>query len=107
MRFTLRELPAKDAAAYVAESITNAPNRFEAVVTLHAPFDSLAGRVPSHWGTVEPAGSRRCRFRTGDDDLSWLALRIAMIGVDFEVEEPPELLEQVRELSARLARAVA
>ncbi len=107
VRFTPRELPAKDAAAYVAESITNAPNRFEAVVTLHAPFDSLAGRVPSHWGTVEPAGSRRCRFRTGDDDLSWLALRIAMIGVDFEVEEPPELLEQLRELSARLARAVA
>ena len=30
-----------------------------------------------------------------------------MIGVDFEVEEPPELLEQLRELSARLARAVA
>ncbi len=50
---------------------------------------------------------RCCRFRTGDDDLSWLALRIAMIGVDFEVEEPPELLEQLRTLSARLARAVA
>ena len=29
-----------------------------------------------------------------------------MIGVDFVVEEPPELLEQLRLLSSRLARAV-
>ncbi len=107
VRFAPRALPAKDAAAYVADSISNAPNRFEAVVTLHAPFDAVAGRVPSHWGTVEPLSARRCRFRTGDDDLSWLAVRIAMIGVDFEVEEPPELLEQLRSLSSRLARAVS
>ena len=63
--------------------------------------------MPPHWGTLERVDERCCRFTTGDDDLSWLALRIAMIGVDFEVDEPPELLEQLRTLSARLARAVA
>jgi hypothetical protein len=29
------------------------------------------------------------------------------LGVDFEVQEPPELLEQLRGLSQRLARAVS
>ncbi len=29
-----------------------------------------------------------------------------MIGVDFDVEEPPELVEQLRSLSSRLARAL-
>ena len=36
---------------------------------------------------------------------SWLALRIAMIGVDFEVHQPPELVAQVRALAARLRSA--
>lgn len=107
MRFTERPLPGKDAAAYVAESISSAPNRFEAVVTLHDTWESLAGRIPSHWGTVERLDGRRCRLRTGDDDLGWLALRIAMVGVDFEVHEPPELVEELRALSSRLARAIA
>ena len=107
IRFDARRLPAKDAAAYVAQSISNAPNRFEAVVTLHAGYDEVHGLVPSHWGTLERVDDRCCRFTTGDDDLGWLALRIAMIGVDFEVHEPPELLEQLRALSARLARAIA
>ncbi len=105
-RFTPRELPAKDAASYVAHSISSMPNRFEAVVTLAAPFESIAGRIPAHWGTLARADRRSCRLRTGDDDLSWLALRIAMIGVDFHVHEPPELVEELRRLSSRLAGAL-
>jgi predicted DNA-binding transcriptional regulator YafY len=45
-----------------------------------------------------------CEYRTGDDDLGWLALRIAMLGVDFEVHEPPELAEHLRALAGRLRR---
>jgi len=32
--------------------------------------------------------------------LDWLALRIAMLGVDFEVHEPPELVEHLCALAA-------
>jgi predicted DNA-binding transcriptional regulator YafY len=74
-------------------------------VTLHVPAEQIAGRVPAHWGTVEPRDERSCELRTGDDDLGWLALRIAMLGVDFEVHEPPELSEHLRSLAARLQRA--
>src|SRR5438105_817650 len=105
VRFPLRRLPARDAAAYVQQSITAAPNRFEAVVTLRAPAAETAGRVPPHWGSSEPLDARSCRYRTGDDDLRWLTLRIATLGVDFEVLEPPELLEHLRALASRIGKA--
>jgi predicted DNA-binding transcriptional regulator YafY len=105
MRFDPRRLPAKDAAAYVERSIAGAPTRYEAVVTLHAPAEEIANRVPPYWGAVEPVDEGTCRYITGDDDLGWLALRIAMLGVDFEVREPPELVEHLGALAARLRRA--
>jgi predicted DNA-binding transcriptional regulator YafY len=98
-------LPARDAAAYVKQSITEAPNRYEAKVTLHATADQIAGRAPAHWGTIEEIDAGHCEYRTGDDDLGWLALRIAMLGVEFEVQEPPELAEHLRALAGRLERA--
>ena len=105
VRFAPRRLPAKDAAAYVARSITEAPTRFEARVTLGAPLEEINPRLPAHWGSLTRIDESTCELRTRDDDLSWLALRIAMLGVDFEVHEPPELREELRVLAARLGRA--
>jgi predicted DNA-binding transcriptional regulator YafY len=105
VRFTPRKLPARDAAAYVEQSITAAPNRFEALVILHAPAEEIARRVPARWGATTPIDAHTCEYRTGDDDLRWLGLRIAMLGVDFEVREPPELVQHLRALALRLRRA--
>jgi predicted DNA-binding transcriptional regulator YafY len=105
VRFAPRSLPAKDGAAYVERSIVDAPTRYEAVVTLHVPAEEITGRMPRYWGTVEPVDEHTCRYVTGDDDLGWLALRIAMLGVDFEVHQPPELVAQLRDLGSRLRRA--
>src|SRR5439155_1374081 len=105
VRFTRRKLPAKDAAAYVRQSIAATPSRFEARVTLRAPAEEVTARVPSYWGTIKPIDALTCEYTTGDDDLRWLALRVAMLGVDFEVHEPPELVEHLRALAARLERA--
>jgi predicted DNA-binding transcriptional regulator YafY len=105
VRFTPRTLPAKDPAAFVARSIAGAPNRFEARVTLHVPAEEIRARIPAYWGTVEPIDAHACEYRTGDDDLAWLALRITMLGVDFDAHEPPELLEQLQALASRLSRA--
>ena len=76
-------------------------------MTLHAGAGELEGRLPRHWGTVEPIDARTCEYRTGDDDLSWLALRVAMLPVDFEVHEPPELVEHLAEIAGRLSRATS
>src|SRR3954452_23730141 len=43
-RYTQRQLPAKDAAAYVQQSLASSPARYDARVTVHAPAAELAGR---------------------------------------------------------------
>ncbi len=105
VRFTPRPLPAEDAATFVTESLAAQPYRYQARVVLHAPVEEIRRHLPSGWGTADPLDEQATEFRTGDDDLQWLALRIAMFGVDFEVLEPPELGEQLRALASRLERA--
>jgi predicted DNA-binding transcriptional regulator YafY len=104
-RFTARTLPVKDAAAYVEQSIAGAGNRYEARVTVHAPADEIAKRIPWVAGALEPIDAHRCEYRTSDYDLDWLALRIAMLGVDVDVDGPPELMAQLDTLAGRLRRA--
>ena len=105
VRFTPRELPAKDAAAYVSKSLRSYPSRYEARVTVECPAAELQGR---RWlgGDVTPLGEHRCELRTSDDQLAWLAMRIAMIPAPFTVHEPPELIEQLRVLGERIAAAI-
>ena len=67
------------------------PTRYEARVLLKAPADEVRRKMAAGWGRIEPLGEKSCEYRTGDDDLDWLALRIAMLGVEFEVREPHEL----------------
>jgi predicted DNA-binding transcriptional regulator YafY len=105
VRFTPRRLPAPDAAAFVEQRFSALPSRYEARLTLHAPAGTI--HVPAGWGTIEPLDEHTCEYRSGDDNLEWLALRVAMLGVEFEVHEPPELAEQLQALSARLARGAA
>jgi predicted DNA-binding transcriptional regulator YafY len=103
VRFTPRTLPTRDAAAFVQQGITGMPNRYEARITVHAAAAELA----APWGTVTPIDDSTCELQTGDEDLGWLALRVTMLGADFEIHEPPELSEHLRALAARLQRATA
>jgi predicted DNA-binding transcriptional regulator YafY len=105
-RFTARGLPGKDAAAFVERSIAGAGTRYEARVTVHAPADEIAKRVPWAAGALEPVDAHRCEYRTSDDNLEWLAIRIAMLGADVEVHESPELIAELKALARRLGRAV-
>ena len=104
-RFQPRELPAEDAATFVSRSLRARPNRYEARLTLHASAEEMRKRAPRYVGPFEPLGEDRCEYRTGDDNLDWLAARLTMLGVEFEVHEPPELIEHLQALAARLARA--
>ena len=105
-RFEPRKLPAKDAATYVSQSLSSAPMRYEARVTIHAPAEEVRKRVPRHWGDVTPIDERSCQYRTGDDDLQWLAVRVSMIRFEFEVHGPPELVAHLQAMSERLHRSV-
>ena len=100
---TPRELPAKDAAAFVSQSLQSYPSRYEARVTVECPAADLQGR---RWlgGDVTPIDDTRCELRTTDDNLDWLAMRIAMLTAPYEVHGPPELLERLRAIADGIAR---
>ncbi|MGH2943018.1 MAG: helix-turn-helix transcriptional regulator [Solirubrobacteraceae bacterium] len=103
-RFEPRTLPDEDPAKFVAAGLRTAPARYEARVTVQMAAADLERR-PYLWGTVEALGERSCEYRTSDDSLDWLAMRIGMLGVDFEVHDPPELIARFGELAARFGRA--
>lgn len=104
-RFEQRALPGgADPATYVAEGLPGATQPYEARVTVSCPAEELLAR-PHLWGGVEPIDEGSCEYRTGDDDIDWLAMRIAMLPWDFEVDGPPELIERLRALGERVGRA--
>ncbi len=106
-RFTARQLPGGDPAAYVAQSRSAATYRHVARVLLHDSAEGIAERHPFTRAQLEPLEDSTCIYTTSDDSLEWLALRIGFLGVDFEVQEPPELVEWCEALSQRYARASA
>jgi predicted DNA-binding transcriptional regulator YafY len=104
-RFVPRDPPAEDIAAYVSRAVSSARDRYQARVILRAPLAQVASRVPQGAGTLEAIDEHSCLLRTGSDWLGGLAVYVADIGVDFEVLDPPELIDRVRRLADRFARA--
>ncbi len=104
-RFQARPLPAADAAAYVTGNLARAPKPYEALVILHAPAEAVIERFPWARDYLRPLGEDRCEYRPGDVSLDYLAMRIGMLGYDFEVREPPELVERFKALAGRFRAA--
>ncbi|WP_439658040.1 helix-turn-helix transcriptional regulator [Lentzea sp. HUAS TT2] len=102
-RFTARDF---DATTYVASRVTQAAWRFQARVLVRASADAVAARIHAAIGTVEAVDAQSCVLVTGSDSVETLAVWIGMLGYDFEVTSPPELVAHVRSLAARYARAV-
>jgi predicted DNA-binding transcriptional regulator YafY len=102
-RFAPRDLPARDLAAYVAESVHRAPP-CRARVRLLVSAAAMAEKWPCA-GMIEPIDDHSCWFEARASTFENLAVYLAMFGVDFDVQEPPELLDELRRLSDRLGRA--
>ncbi len=105
-RFAPRKPPDGDFAAYVSRSVSYAPYPHRARVTLHAPVETMAERVPPTAGVLEAIDERTCMLYTGAPSLEILCAHLAMIGVDFEVHEPPGLVDEIGRLIERLGRAM-
>ena len=107
MRFVQRELPAKDAAAFVKASFGNLSVTSHACEALvHAPAATVRTMV-GRWATVEELDEQSCRLRMTVDNLDWPTLALGSVGAEFEVLRPPELVEHIREWAARFTRSTA
>jgi predicted DNA-binding transcriptional regulator YafY len=103
-RFEPREPPEGDVAEYVAKGVDIALWRYRAVVRLHAPAEAVAEALPRSV-ELEPVDERTCVIRTGADTFHMLALYIGLLDVDFDVIEPPGLVDHIRRLAERYRRA--
>jgi len=104
-RFSPRKVPEGDFAVYVSKSITYAPYPHRARVTLQAPIEMAAERIPSGVGVLEAVNEQTCVLHMGAGSLDGLLVYLATIGFDFEVNDPPELIERVSRLAERFQRA--
>lgn len=105
--FTPREPPGGDAARFVSSRIPDAPRRYNARVTVHAPAERVVEPARRLWSEVIARDDTTCELRTSDDDLDWLALRLTLLDEDLSIHEPPELVARVADLGRRLLDATS
>ncbi|MFR9776815.1 helix-turn-helix transcriptional regulator [Micromonospora sp. MS34] len=103
-RFAPRELP-EDLVDRVRRGVSSAAWRYRARVRVHAPAEVVAERINPAVGTVEPLDGQSCLLHTGADRLETIAVWVGLLGLDFTVEDPPELAEVLRTLATRYLRA--
>jgi predicted DNA-binding transcriptional regulator YafY len=104
-RFTPRQPPADDVAAYVSQSIASAPYRYQARILIHAPLEDVAKHSSPAAGRLEATGKHTCILHTGSNSLDELALHVAVKSFDFQVLDPPELIPVLHTLAERLRKA--
>jgi predicted DNA-binding transcriptional regulator YafY len=104
-RFTPRKPPDGDFAAYVARSVSSGPYPYQARVIVHAPLEKVAEKIPPVAGKLEAIDDNTCLLHMGASSLDWLSMYLVMTRFEFEVQEPPELIGQIRDLAERFRRA--
>jgi predicted DNA-binding transcriptional regulator YafY len=108
-RFTRREVPGGDVAAFVSSRISGSPSPARGEMVLHARAADVAPWIGAQ-GLCEPLpdvdGAPRCRVVLGSWSWGGLAGWLGVFDAPFEVVGPPELVEAARELAARYAAAV-
>ncbi|MBD0419708.1 YafY family transcriptional regulator [Streptomyces sp. TRM S81-3] len=106
-RFVPREPPAEDLAAYVSQGVSTRAYATQAVVRLLVPLEEAAEEISPIAGVLEPEGPGSCLLRTGAGSLEVMVVHVMMLGFEFEVLEPAELIGEIRTARDRLTRALA
>lgn len=103
-RFIPREPPSRDLATYVSRG-ASFRGGCHARVKVLVSADTVAARLPPGVGMIEAIDERNCYFEVGAPTFESLAMHLVFLGFDFEITQPPELLEQVRKLAERYRKA--
>jgi predicted DNA-binding transcriptional regulator YafY len=106
-RFAPRELSDADVEALIERGVPVEARRHQARIVVRAPATELAERFGPWLGTITAVDEGSCVLETGADNLEMLAGYLGLLGADFSVTEPPELVAAVRALAARYAAAIS
>ncbi|WP_435216895.1 helix-turn-helix transcriptional regulator [Streptomyces sp. bgisy034] len=106
-RFAPRTPPAEDLAAYVSRGVSTRAYASQAVIRLLVPLEEAAESVSPTAGQLEAEGPGSCLLRTGAGSIDVMVIHVMLMGFEFEVVEPVELVEAIRTAQGRLARSLA
>ncbi|MFI6769604.1 helix-turn-helix transcriptional regulator [Streptomyces sp. NPDC050355] len=106
-RVTPRELPAPDAAAYVAERLAAAPARYTFHASVPADADTVRARTYSLPGRVRPVDDHTSTLDLAANNPRRIAEQLLTIdlGPDDTIHGTPELAPYLEQLGRRLLRA--
>jgi predicted DNA-binding transcriptional regulator YafY len=104
-RFRPRVIPDEELRRFVSESIAVRPWRHRAVLRVAAPADEVRRHFGPTVARVDTLDDGSCRLETGAESWAELALYAGTAGFEFEVLEGDGLRDELRTVSARLARA--
>lgn len=104
-RFTPHPLPGGDYTAFVLREVAFSGWTVHARIAVDAPAEAVLARINPTVGVVESVDEGHCVLVTGADSVEMVAVYIGLLGLDFHVTDPPELVDAVRRLAERYARA--
>ncbi|MEU8900067.1 WYL domain-containing protein [Nocardia sp. NPDC048505] len=106
-RFTPRELPEGDVAAYLSRQLSVRTWPCQATVLLPVAAEVASERIWPGMGVVEAVDEHRCQLHVGADSAEALVWMIASADLDFTLlSGPPELAAALRKQAARCTGAV-
>ncbi|MFH8249247.1 helix-turn-helix transcriptional regulator [Microbacterium sp. B2969] len=105
--FSPRLVPGGDYTAFTMRTAAASGWNVHARLRIAAAADAVLERINPAVGVVEAIGEHESVLVTGADSLETIAVYIGMLGIDFTVESPAELRDNLAHLAARYARAAA
>jgi predicted DNA-binding transcriptional regulator YafY len=103
-RFIPRPLPSDDIANYLTQGVMNAW-KIRARIIVRTSAEQLAQRIGPWVGTVEAIDEHSCILNVTGNDVATIAAHLGLLQEDFDVQEPPDLIDEVRKVAERYARA--
>lgn len=105
-RFRPVALPDGDYRTFVLREVASAGWAYHVRVDVHASAAEVLARINPTVGVVEAVDGEHSVLVTGGDSWEIVAVYLGMLGLDFHVEGPAELVEHLVTLRDRYARAV-
>lgn len=104
--FTPQPMGERQYADFVVREVASSGWAVHARITVPVAAELVLARINPAVGVVEATGPDSCVLVTGADSVETIAAYIGMLGMPFQVTEPPELVAAIRVLGRRYADAV-
>ncbi|MGL5857470.1 MAG: helix-turn-helix transcriptional regulator [Angustibacter sp.] len=105
-RFAPRPLEGGDYADLVMRQVASTGWAVHARIRIHAPAEEVRERINPAVGLVEAIDDHNSVLLTGADSYATIAVWIGLLGLDFHIDGPPELVDQLATLSDRYRQAL-